>query len=195
MPTVVINGERIECDPGERILDVARRHACHIGFVCDGNGICQMCECRITQGADLLSPLTESEQMWLTQGQREEGRRLACQTSIRGEGTVELITRAEEIRLQAKGVLSPSEGESSGEHLQKLTNTMLRMSGEHITRYPANMLYTMYHLFSVRPSGKSFQRMFDDTLRVTNRLLTGEKPPVRKETSEDTEQKEGAEKK
>jgi len=110
MPDVVINDEKVEAKVGEKLLSAARRQASHIGFVCDGRGLCQTCACRVLSGAENLGEMTEIEQEALTESLKEQGYRLACQTTIKESGPVVVISRAEELRRKATGVVRPPEG-------------------------------------------------------------------------------------
>jgi ferredoxin len=171
MPNVIINDEACDMEPGERLLDVARRNTVHIGFSCDGNGLCQMCECTVLKGADSLSPPNEVEEIWLTPWQLEHGRRLACQASLRGGGAVEVLTRAEELRRQTIPVLRPPEGGNQQEHWNVLWNNLVTMSIEHTKRFPQNMIYTMVQLFTLRPTLTSARQAFLDAVRITQRMI------------------------
>lgn len=181
MPEGIINDEVLTIEPGERLLDVARRHAVHIGFVCDGHGLCQMCECTVERGMEHLSPTTEAEETWLTTQQMEHGHRLACQASLRGPGPVKLQTRAEELRRQATLVMKPTGETSRQEEWSRLVDHLMIMSVEHIKRFPHNMMYTMVECFSLRPTLRSAGQMFNDSWRVLWRAATGkhlDAPPL-----------------
>lgn len=181
MATITINDQQVEIEPGERLLDAARRHAVHIGFVCDGHGLCQMCECRIIKGHDQLSPTTEPEETWLTQAQLKEGRRLACQTAIRGPGPVEVLTRAEELRRQTNAVFNPPKDDETDrqEHITRLINSLVTINIEHLKRFPMNMMYTLVHVLTLRPTISGFQHVLSDCVRISNRLATGKEPEVK----------------
>ncbi len=180
MATITINDQQVEIEPGERLLDAARRHAVHIGFVCDGHGLCQMCECRILKGHDQLSPTTEPEETWLTQAQLKEGRRLACQTAIRGPGPVEVLTRAEELRRQTNAVFNPPKDDETDrqEHITRLINSLMTINIEHLKRFPMNMMYALVHALTLRPTISGFQHVLSDCVRISNRLATGKEPEV-----------------
>lgn len=174
MPTLVINDMTVESQIGERVLDVARREALHIGFVCDGKGLCQTCECRILNGGQHLSPPNDIEKVWLTEGQLEQGHRLACQASMRGPGPVEVLTRAEQLRREAMGILSPAEGTTVGEQAGQLINTVFASGTNHLSRWPGNMTYLLTKgLSSGAVSLDDLQTWAADTGRVANRLLGG----------------------
>ncbi len=175
MPEIRINDEVVEIEPGERILDVARRNALHIGFVCDGNGLCQMCECTVEQGMENLNPPTEAEEAWLTRWQIDQGSRLACQAALRGSGQVAVLTRAEDLRRQTMAVVNPPK-DSEHPYLNDLLDHMMTISVEHVKRFPMNMVYAMVRVWTLRPSTESFGKMWHDTWRISNRLLRGDQP-------------------
>lgn len=168
MPTLIMNGTTVEALIGERLLDTARREALHIGFVCDGNGLCQTCECRILRGKEHLSPINDVEKIWLTNEQIAQDRRLACQASVRGPGPIELETRAEEMRKQALVLFSPRTPET--EQVGNLFRTMLWINIEHIRRWPANMLYALTTVFSIPFNVDGAQKLINDTMRITERM-------------------------
>jgi ferredoxin len=173
---VNINGEMVDIEPGERLLDAARRNALHIGFVCDGNGLCQMCECLVQRGGEHLSPLTEAETMWLTQWQIDQGRRLACQASVRGPGQVEILTRAEELRQQTNDVFNPPQKDQQQSYLNTWFNSLMTVNIEHIKRFPMNMVYAMVQMFTLRPTFHSARQVVVDALRISQRVATGRAP-------------------
>jgi chlorosome envelope protein I len=101
MPRVIINNEEFEAAEGDLLLDVARRNGSHIGFYCNGNGMCTTCECKVLTGAESLSPYSEAELAWITPSRRERGYRLGCQAALETKevgGEVEVITRVEEYK-------------------------------------------------------------------------------------------------
>lgn len=172
MPTLVLNDQELNTQIGELILNVARREAAHIGFVCDGNGLCQTCECRILKGAEHLNPPNEVEQIWLTQEQLDAGHRLACQVSMRGPGPVEVLTRAEELRRKTASIFSPPEGTSLGENLGKLISALVQINIEHVRRWPFNMFYSISNTSSVQATIDKARDVINDTWRIT-RSMTG----------------------
>jgi ferredoxin len=180
MPTVIVNDQSYEVQIGEVILDVARREAMHIGFACDGNGLCQMCECRVLKGAEHLNPLNEAEKAWLTEAQQAQGLRLACQTSVRGTGPIEILTRAEELRRLAWGVLLTPLGESHQANLIKLITAATESNLAHVSKFPANMLYSFANVASVSFTVGGFQKILDDAQRITQRMLQNSASPAAK---------------
>lgn len=173
MPTVIINDTAYEAQIGERLLDVARRNAAHIGFVCDGNGVCQTCQCRVLQGSAQLNGVNEVERTWLPESRIAAGNRLACQAALRGEGTVEVLTLVEELRRQILGVVSPPTGSSTTESLSPLVENLVRLNADQLRLFPFNAVRTFMRLGPVRffwPY-QDVSKFLDDSLRVTRRML------------------------
>jgi ferredoxin len=188
MPQVEINDEKMEAKLGEPLLTIARRHAAHIGFYCDGNGLCTMCECRILEGADQLSPVTEAERTWLPTARMDDGYRLGCQASLRGPGPVRALTRAEELRRQLNAVLSPPPGTTSSENLRPFVANVAMVNWEHIGTWPFNLLRTFQRLGPVRflwPVN-NMERLVDDTRRITERMLSSGRPAIVETTAQPT---------
>jgi ferredoxin len=175
MPKVEINDEVMEATLGERLLNVARRNAAHIGFGCDGNGLCTMCECRILSGADQLNPPTEAERTWLPPSRLAEGYRLGCQSSLRGNGTVRALTRAEELRRQLNGVFNPAPGSDSADSLSQFLGNFAAVNWQHIRGWPFNWLSTFNRIGPAKflwPFDDLGQ-FTDDTVRITRRMVNG----------------------
>lgn len=185
MPTVIINDVAMEARVGERLLNVARRNAAHIGFICDGNGVCQTCQCRVLSGADQLSPPSEAERAWMPDSRLGSGHRLACQAVLRGPGPVQLLTKAEELRRQALAVVAPPPGERGADQLEPLLDNVVRMSVDQLARFPFNMVAALLRVgpwrfaYPLRDAG----RWADDGARVTRKLLSGVERAPRARTS------------
>jgi ferredoxin len=171
---VEINDEAVEARLGERLLDVARRNASHIGFYCDGNGLCTMCECKVLSGADQLNPPNATEQVWLNEERLADGYRLGCQAALRGVGPVQVLTRAEEMRRQLNAVLSPPAGTSAADNLRPLLANVAAVNWQHIGRWPTNLLSSISRLglFTVLWPVTNLNQLVDDTVRVTRRQIT-----------------------
>lgn len=181
MPQVEINDEIMEAKLGEPLLTVARRNAAHIGFGCDGNGLCTMCECRVLEGGDQLSPLNKAEQAWLPEARVADGYRLACQASVRGKGPIRVVTRAEELRRQLGALLNPPDGTTSADQLRPLLTNVVMINWEHLGRWPFNLLSTFQRLGPVRflwPFN-DMNQFLRDTVRVSERMLAGRHPTTR----------------
>ncbi len=144
MPKVIINDEELDAADGELLLDIARRNGSHIGFACNGNGICTTCECRVTAGADKLSPFSEAENDWLPQSRKDQGYRLGCQAVVEvNEGAtaepLAVITRAEEIRRMFLGIFRPAEGENVVSNYIKFIAYSVNVTALHVLRMPFGM--------------------------------------------------------
>ncbi|HMQ31939.1 MAG TPA: 2Fe-2S iron-sulfur cluster-binding protein [Chloroflexaceae bacterium] len=175
MPSVIINDVELEAKVGERLLNVARRNAAHIGFVCDGNGVCQTCQCRVLYGADQLSPPSEAELTWMPDRRLAEGHRLACQAVLRGSGPVKVLTKAEELRRQTLDVLRPPAGEDWRDRLEPLLDNLVRMNIDQLARYPLNLVATLARVGPWRFTYPLLdaERWADDGARVARRMAAG----------------------
>ncbi len=176
MPMVTINDEVIEAEIGETLLAVARRNVSHIGFACDGRGMCQTCECYVLEGNENLSAANSVERSWQSEAQIEHGIRLACQASIRSDGPIKVLTRAEELRRQTMAIFSPPAGTTVGENLGRLLNNIVRVNLRHIQYFPFNVISTAPQLIRMPPYISGIQSYIADTLRITNRVATGSTP-------------------
>lgn len=96
--TIIINNRSCEASTGERLLDVARKNHSHIGYFCGGNGICQTCYVKVQEGAELLSPLSDTEKAMLSDRLIEEGTRMACLATIEKPGTIRILSAVEEVK-------------------------------------------------------------------------------------------------
>ncbi|NTU79412.1 MAG: (2Fe-2S)-binding protein [Chloroflexales bacterium] len=178
MPTVVVNGVTMEAKIGERLIDVARRNGAHVGFVCNGAGICQTCQCQVLSGAENLSPVNVFEQAWLSESRLQEGHRLACKTALRGAGTVEVRTKAEDLRRQVIAVINPPAGSNPAAQLGPLVQYIVRMATDEVSRFPANAITAFRQ---VKPSDltwpfRDLNRYLADVSRVVNTTLGGSPP-------------------
>lgn len=96
--TITINNRSCEAVTGERLIDAARTSHSHIGYFCGGNGICQTCYVKVLEGAELLSPLSETEKAMLSDRLIGEGTRMACLATIEKPGTIKVLSAVEEVR-------------------------------------------------------------------------------------------------
>ncbi len=174
MPTVIINDVAFEANTGERLLDIARRNAAHIGFVCDGNGICQTCACKVLVGAEHLNQPTRAERSWFPESRLQAGQRLACQTALRGPGPVKVLTLVEELRRQLRDVVAPPNGGVSTDYLEPLLENLVRLNVDQLRRYPFNLIETLGRVGPWRfiyPLRKP-QQWLDDALRITTHMTS-----------------------
>ncbi len=146
MRNLIINDELVEADLGEGLLAVARRNRSHIGFVCDGNGLCTTCEYRIMDGAENLSEPNDIERTWIPTHRLEKGYRLACQSSLMGRGEVRILTRAEELRRLWNNIFTPPAGTTSGDNLGRAWGYVLQLNVDHLSMFPVNLLRTVNRL-------------------------------------------------
>ena len=73
----------IECNPGDNLLELARRANVAIDAPCSGNGSCGKCRVKLLEGeADSLKSRHISDEEWA------EGWRLSCNTKVAGDVTV-----------------------------------------------------------------------------------------------------------
>lgn len=146
MATIIINDETVEGKVGERLVNVARRHGAHIGFMCDNAGTCQGCRCQVLSGGEQLSPPSEVEQAWIPAERLAAGQRLACQAIIRGQGEIRVLSRAEELRRMMQGVLHPALGEGRLRNLSPLLTTLGQQAGDQLALFPLNVIRTIRHV-------------------------------------------------
>ncbi|NPV07816.1 MAG: DUF4445 domain-containing protein [Anaerolineae bacterium] len=74
-------GRRAACRRQTDLLTIAREAGISIAALCGGRGTCGRCRVQVLEGD--VSPLTEAERRVLGRA-ADEGMRLACQTSVRG---------------------------------------------------------------------------------------------------------------
>ncbi|MFV9506998.1 MAG: hypothetical protein AB4911_20805 [Oscillochloridaceae bacterium umkhey_bin13] len=104
-----------------------------------------------------------------------DGHRLACQTTLRSEGRVQVMTTAEELRRQTLNVINPPTGYERRDHLEPLLENPVRMNLDQLMRYPFNLIATLVRVGPWRfiyPLLDA-ERWADDASRVTRRMLSG----------------------
>ncbi len=191
MATVIINGVECQGESGERLIDIARRYATHIGFLCDGLGafFVESSACRVLRGTEHLSPPTELEQKWLQQSWIEAGHRLACEVTVRGSGPVEILSRAEELRRQTVAIFAPPADTEAGDNMGDLFNHIGRIVLNQVMCMPGNLFSSAGRLGGKPANEKSqeepnaqaeargmltdIQHMATDGVRVVQKLLGG----------------------
>ena len=73
----------IECNPGDNLLELARRANVAIDAPCSGNGSCGKCRVKLTEGElDSIKSRHISDEEW------EAGWRLSCNSKVVGDATV-----------------------------------------------------------------------------------------------------------
>src|SRR5215210_3883234 len=75
---------------GTYLWDAAKRLGIYLPAECDGRGECDTCAVIVTEGATLLSSLTEAERERLSPERLASGERLACQTKVEHSGDLVL---------------------------------------------------------------------------------------------------------
>ena len=176
MTTIIINDETIEAATGETILAIARRHALLIGFLCDGRGMCQTCECYVHAGTEHLSPPNNIEQNWQTTEQLAQGYRLGCQATLLGPGPVRLITRAEDIWRKTGAVIAPPLDTRTGANLGELVQTLGGINQRFFQRFPLNIVNTLPQFAKMPPNLPGVQQYINDRRRITTRRLGRKRP-------------------
>lgn len=183
MPTVIMNDVAMEAKVGERLLNVGRRNAAHIGFLCDNIGTCQACRCQVLAGSEHLSPPSEIERAWLSEARLAEGERLACQAIIRGEGEIQVQSHIEMARQLVLNVLMPPPGTTVSDNARSLVTAIVSDVSDQIALFPDNVLNVVSKVGPLRFAFpiRDGQRFLGDTLRVVRRMTTGaerlERPP------------------
>jgi len=79
-------GRRFIMHIGESLYLAAK--AANVESLCGGKGLCGKCRIIIKEGQNLLSPISTSEEKFLSKEEINEGYRLACQTIIENIGKV-----------------------------------------------------------------------------------------------------------
>jgi 2Fe-2S ferredoxin len=96
MPRITFLPARVtaECQDGETVFEVGRRHQVEIETACVGRATCGLCRVRVVAGAEFLSPFNKEEEKHLGNVYFLTKVRLACQSVVRGgDVTVELAPR------------------------------------------------------------------------------------------------------
>lgn len=73
---------RLECQDGESILEVARRHGVPVDTACVGRATCGLCRVKVTGGEEHLVPFNERERKHLGNVYYLTKQRLACQARV-----------------------------------------------------------------------------------------------------------------
>jgi uncharacterized 2Fe-2S/4Fe-4S cluster protein (DUF4445 family) len=96
MPRVTFRpaGVTVECQDGDNLLDIGRRHQVPIETACVGRATCGLCRVRVVAGAEFLSAFNREEEKHLGNVYFLTRVRLACQSVVRGgDVIVELAPR------------------------------------------------------------------------------------------------------
>jgi len=87
--TFIVAGKEnaVDAEEGQNILHIAQEHGIPMEGACGGNGFCATCKCHLRKGAENVSARNEREEaMGVTEGDE----RLGCQTTVKGDVTVEI---------------------------------------------------------------------------------------------------------
>lgn len=101
--TVTINpsGRSILGAPEETLLQILRAQGIRIPSDCGGRSACGQCRVHIDRRYhSFLSPLSKTEQMLLSEEEYTQGVRLACQTRVFGDITIEIPDDGQEEKAQ-----------------------------------------------------------------------------------------------
>ncbi|MEO9483149.1 MAG: 2Fe-2S iron-sulfur cluster-binding protein [Ekhidna sp.] len=93
MPTVNIanlKSKSIHCDDKRESLLNILLTATDWMHACGGKGRCTSCKARIIKGMEQLSPVSKPEEQYLKLNKLRKDERLACQTFLKGDLTVEV---------------------------------------------------------------------------------------------------------
>ena len=96
----------IDANPGEKLLDVARKANVAIDAPCSGNGVCGKCRVRLASGT-LNAPINRH----ITSEEYKAGWRLACLAVVTGDAEIEVpdIASAYRSRMKMADLSSPEE--------------------------------------------------------------------------------------
>lgn len=190
MAKVIMNNVAYEANVGERLIDVARRNAVHMGMLHDGLGsfFAETTACRILSGGENLSAPSDFEQSWFQQSWLEAGHRLASDAIIERNGTIEVLSRAEELRRQTLAVFTPPQGTTTGENVGLLINNISRIVLNQVARFPSNIFSAVSEATSrgtpqsgvptVQHVVTDVQQMVNDSNRVIQSMVGKEKKPT-----------------
>ena len=85
---VTINGDKkFEVKGGRPLLGTLMDEGVFIPSACGGRGSCGLCKVKVTDGAGALLP---TELPWLSEDEKSEGVRLACQCKVKNDFAIEI---------------------------------------------------------------------------------------------------------
>jgi ferredoxin len=165
------NGEQIPAEPGETLVQAARRHGSFVGFVCDGRGICQTCECRVLSGGENLDAVSAMERVVLGHSRIRGQYRLGCQARLVHPGRVAVVSRAEELRTRTRDVLGEyARGNLPVDGLQALGKETLGAAVDLVTGIGLAAPYALPQLFRYPPTPGRMAHYVLDAVRVAGRF-------------------------
>jgi uncharacterized 2Fe-2S/4Fe-4S cluster protein (DUF4445 family) len=103
------DGKRGTIAYGTTVLDAARLLGVDVTSLCGGQMTCGKCKIIVQHGTNNVNPLTEQEQRLLSDGERDNGYRLACAVLAKGALTITVPpeSRKGRQRLQVEGIETP----------------------------------------------------------------------------------------
>lgn len=183
MPQITINDEQVEAKVGEKLLSTARRNALHIGFVCDGRGLCKTCTCQVLEGAEKLGEPTEIELQAIPESLRQQGYRLGCQTTIKEGGTITVISRAEQLRRKAKNVVQTTEETTPVDNVSKTVGGIGNLATDYVSSLPYIVTNIIPRFQKMPLKLNKLQAVVEDAKRVAQRIFNPESVQEHKEES------------
>jgi Na+-transporting NADH:ubiquinone oxidoreductase subunit F len=91
------NSDReVTATPGKSLLASLRDAGVFLSSGCGGRGACGMCRVKVVSGLD--SPFSAAELHWLSEKERGEGMRLACQVVLTGDLEIEVPPNSSGLR-------------------------------------------------------------------------------------------------
>jgi ferredoxin len=176
MPKVIINGKAYPAEVGETLLEVARRNGAHVGFICDGQGICTTCECKVLEGKSSLSKPEAREKARILNRLRKNYR-LACQTRLVDEGEVQVISRVEILRRQFIYSFLPPPGQSRLKNSWQIVSNIAEITTDTLKQTPTGIPSVLKQVPSLRSelSLRNMKNYLGDTVKVINHTNSGAK--------------------
>jgi len=105
------DGQEIEVEEAETILQAAVRAGIALAHICGGNGRCSTCRVIILQGLENCAPRNPKEQAIAAQLHFDPTVRLACQTTVTGRVTLRrLVLDDEDVELSSLFIRGVSPG-------------------------------------------------------------------------------------
>jgi ferredoxin len=100
MPTITFEPlhVRFDCEPGESIFDVGRRHGVPITTACVGRATCGLCRVKVLAGEEHLSPFGPPERKHLGNVYFITKERLSCQARVLDGDVVVAVPTLRETR-------------------------------------------------------------------------------------------------
>ena len=98
---ILNDSEKIcEANIGDNLLDIIRKNNIDFDTPCNGNGSCGKCKCKIKENTEIGA----SSKKHLNKSELISGIRLACDTEIKSDLTVELSNKIKDMTVLISGV-------------------------------------------------------------------------------------------